>query len=604
MIVPFALSPRAFWRIAEASLLLLVAAVASAADGPAQAPDRSAWESGFHVVRPGDTMEGLALRYLGSETLWREIATLNPEVPNPHFILPGERLRIFLDRPTPQPSAQIVALSRRVEERPQPVPWRAASEGDVLIERDGLRTYENSSAGLRFDDGAALTLAQESLVFIRRQTAAAAGREAKKEIEIQVGQADVASSIETAAGGEIDVIVGGARGAGRAEAGKPLRARSRKTAEEQAQFMVYEGASTVSAAGKKVELAAGSGTTVPPKAAPGPAETLLEAPGSLSPASGEEIGLDAPDFAWGAVPGAAGYLLEICRDATCGAMVARRTIGPEAHSRVDGSLEPGVVFWRVTAIAPSGLDGFPSPALRVQVVESVASPAPALALRAAGAEPAGSCFATPPELAVRALDRAGRTLPWRAVLDGNPVEDQAWKEMPPGSHVAVARVQDRRGRAVDSPPVAFEVDAAAPWPTLSAAPAAPVAEAKQSRRHRRPVVAPPSCDLALEAYDPASGWSAVPCTTGPAPARASFAVTAEHPTIELRTSGRALSLGGLALAADDALTLSAWDVGCGATEIGLSISPSPYAGGGMRLTAEVRDRAGNSRVLDWAIAGR
>ena len=39
--------------------------------------DKSDWETGWHVVRPGDTLEGLAQQFLGSNTLWRELHLLN-----------------------------------------------------------------------------------------------------------------------------------------------------------------------------------------------------------------------------------------------------------------------------------------------------------------------------------------------------------------------------------------------------------------------------------------------------------------------------------------------------------------------------------------------
>ena len=96
---------------AALSWTLLAAAFspATAQEGQASppAPDRSAWESGMHVVRPGDTLEGLAERFLGSSQLWRELHTLNPFVRDPNLLHPGERLRIFLERPTPEPSAQV-----------------------------------------------------------------------------------------------------------------------------------------------------------------------------------------------------------------------------------------------------------------------------------------------------------------------------------------------------------------------------------------------------------------------------------------------------------------------------------------------------------------
>ncbi len=585
-----------------ASLLL---AAAAAAQSPPPEVDRSAWETGWHVVRPGDTLEGLAHRFLGSEDHWRELARINPDVANPHFILPGQRVRIFLDRPTPQPSAQIVALSRRVEERPQPVPWRTAGEGDVLLERDSLRTYANSSAGLRFDDGAALTLNADSLVFIRRQAPPTAAGQGRKEIEIELGQADVASAPAAPLGGEIEVVVGGARGSGRAEPGKPLRTRARKTGDATAQFMVYEGTGTVSAAGSKVELAAGSGTTVPPQAAPGPAEPLLPAPTGLSPGPGQELEVDDPALSWNAVPGAAHYLVESCRDAACGAVLERQS-GLTATSTRLASPDLGALYWRVTAVAASGLDGFPSPIQPLQAVAALPLPPPVVRLAAPGSSSpsATSCFAAPPELAVTALDAKGNALRWTPLLDGRELAPEAWTAMWPGEHEVSARAVDPRGRSVSSPPVAFAFDPSAPWLDLTAAGASPPEATEKKSRAKAREAPVPACDSGLEVRDPATGWIPVPCATNAVPVAARVAVTSEQPAVELRTTGRALELGGMRVSAGEALRLAAWDVGCGPAEIALAISPSPYTAGAMQLGAEVADRAGNRRSLGWRLTGR
>jgi DNA-binding SARP family transcriptional activator/nucleoid-associated protein YgaU len=44
------------------------------------------------TVRPGDTLSGLADRYLGDSSRWRDIAELNPAIKDPDLIFPGQRL--------------------------------------------------------------------------------------------------------------------------------------------------------------------------------------------------------------------------------------------------------------------------------------------------------------------------------------------------------------------------------------------------------------------------------------------------------------------------------------------------------------------------------
>ncbi len=622
-----------------------VSGVARADEAAASAPavDRSEWESGWHVVRPGDTLEGLALRYLGASTHWRELHQLNPFVQDPDLLFPGQRLRIFLERPTARLSAQVMAVARDVRELPTPVPWRPANEGDVLLERDALRTAKSSSARLLFDDGATVTLSEDSLVFIRRQTAANAPVP-KKEIEIEVGQIDVESapvqSNATAeAGGSgpagrrggrgsdaIEVIVAGARSLATPSGGQPLSTRSRRESGDLAQFMVFSGKSTISAAGGSVEVPAGSGTSVAPKAKPGPVEELLPAPGGLRPAYGEEIEQGAPQFSWTAVPGAARYTVEVCRDPACGAVVARDPAVAAAplELAVEGGLPAGELFWRVTAVAASGLDGYPSAAIRVQAVEAVRPNAPLLALRTASGETvvSGSCLPALPEPVVRALDRRGAELPWTLQVDGRETGLEAFRALPPaGRHEITARATDARGRSADSPAIAITLDAAAPWVdlvTTAAGPAASPEEEKASdrrKRSRRRTTEPPPvavCDTGLEVMAPGAGganWQPVPCAalaTSDAPAL--LALDPARPTVKLRTTGSAVALGedpanvvGAGLAA---VSLAAWDVGCGATQLALRIAPSPYRPGRMVLEAEVVDGAGNRRTQAWHIARR
>src|SRR5262249_9517078 len=157
-----------------------------------------------------------------------EIHKLNPGIDDPHWIYPGRRIRVVLERPSAAPNAQVTALARRVETRPEPVRWRPADTGDLLLEKDGLRTFEKSSARLLFDDGTRATVSSDSLVFIRRQTAAKAATP-KKEIEIVLGQTEVEAKPRPAiATPVIEVVVGSAKTTNKAGADGFVRSRMRR----------------------------------------------------------------------------------------------------------------------------------------------------------------------------------------------------------------------------------------------------------------------------------------------------------------------------------------------------------------------------------------
>jgi len=69
-------------------------------------------------VRRGDSLWKLARRHLGEGVRWREIAALNPELSNPHHILPGQALRL--------PDASASATSRKVRVQPGDSMWKLA----------------------------------------------------------------------------------------------------------------------------------------------------------------------------------------------------------------------------------------------------------------------------------------------------------------------------------------------------------------------------------------------------------------------------------------------------------------------------------------------
>ena len=77
------------------------------------------------------------------------------------------------------------------ERKPEPEPWTTARAGDQLAERNGIRTYEASSAELKFEDNTLLTLTERSLVFLRGTKTAPKQTRGTNEIEIVDGHADL-----------------------------------------------------------------------------------------------------------------------------------------------------------------------------------------------------------------------------------------------------------------------------------------------------------------------------------------------------------------------------------------------------------------------------
>ncbi len=345
-------------RGVTASLLVLLAAAAFAQETPPPPVSLEGLVTGWHTVRPGETMIGITSRYLGSSDRWRDNWSLNPAIQNPHIIQPGTRLKIILDFETAPPMARLRVVAGRVEARPIPIPWNQAVVEDVLVERDGIRTHKESSTEIEFRDGTNLVLSEESLVFVRPSQRVTHGPR-KRSVEIVEGQAEVQALEPSKPRTDVEILVGSARAtAVRTEDGLS-QTRARKTEDGSAQVMVYEGASEVVAAGQSVEVPRGMGTAVREDAPPTPPEALLEAPVALLPAPESEWKYGDPWFAWEPVEGAASHTLEICADARCGDLV-RRELGLADPRFKPEPLPAGAYHWRITAVSPSGLDGFPS----------------------------------------------------------------------------------------------------------------------------------------------------------------------------------------------------------------------------------------------------
>lgn len=331
--------------------LLLLGAVVPAAAQQGEPPVGDSY--GWHVVRPGDTLRDITEHYLGDPELWRENWKLNPWIRDPNLLLPGQRLRVIVARRLPPRTAAVTDLAGRVDEKPQPQPWVAAERGDLLRESDGVRTFERSSAELRFDDGAELRLTEGSLVFLRRLGTSLTG-ETRDTVEIVDGQADLVARRRQSRR-DIEIVVGDATARPR---GAEAEHRVRRL-EGAGQLMVYRGEGDLEAAGVMVRVPEGMGSTVPDGGTPAPPERLPPAPRALEPLSGAELGYANPLFRWRPVAGVTSYVIEVCGDADCGVLV-ERAVGVEGERWRPDGLPTGELFWRVTAAAASGLDGYPS----------------------------------------------------------------------------------------------------------------------------------------------------------------------------------------------------------------------------------------------------
>jgi len=125
---PPVLAAPAFSHTPLATSVAPAPAVPAAREIPAAEPMSAAPRSsapaiaGVIQIAPGDTLWALAAQHLGSGIRWNEIAAVNPEIVNPHFIRAGEALRL----PAAPPLEEDLSGSRVVVARGDSL-WRLAA---------------------------------------------------------------------------------------------------------------------------------------------------------------------------------------------------------------------------------------------------------------------------------------------------------------------------------------------------------------------------------------------------------------------------------------------------------------------------------------------
>lgn len=319
-----------------------------------------------YVVRKGDTLAKLARRHLGPEAAWNTNVAVNPDLPDPDVIKPGQVINIITGYEQPAPvvaveevevyQAIIEEIFNIVEKNVKRSDWKDATEGDRLFPLDAVRTLANSSAVLQFDGASTVLVTEYSQIFLRALESQDSGV-SRSEIEIRNGETELRLEQIDAPQQHIEINVAGtitrpARGADGNNA-----TRTRKVGDDSSQVMVYAGSSAVESAGVSVEVETGMGTTAVAGQAPAEPERLLPAP-EIHAMNNEQLAENI-EFSWEALDGAAAYRLDVCQDRRCTQPVFSQREISETMLTVP-TLPIGISYWRVTAVSESGLDGFTS----------------------------------------------------------------------------------------------------------------------------------------------------------------------------------------------------------------------------------------------------
>lgn len=294
-------------------------------------------------VAARDTLFRLAAKYLAGPRAVAEVQRIN-RIRDPHRIPVGTVLAI----PRRLLRFEPVALSVATFSGPVSLGAGSAPErGQVLGEGMEIGTGANGFVTLAGADGSRVSLPSHSRVRVKESRRYLINRAASIELEVLRGRAEV-SAAKQAPQGQFRLRSPVAVSAVRGTVFRVGYAEDRASGTTE----VIEGLVGVATPRAGLDVAAGFGA-----AARGDGqvakESLLPAPDA--PGAGRVQTEPQVSFAIAPVAGAAGYRVQIARDAGFMEVIAEAT-GAEPQARFAG-IANGRLFMRANAIAPSGIEG-------------------------------------------------------------------------------------------------------------------------------------------------------------------------------------------------------------------------------------------------------
>lgn len=382
-----------FASVLGASAAALAAQPGAGTPGSATArPAAKAAEDGEWALEvvPGDTLTAIAERLLRQPHTWQSLHRHNA-LRDPHFILPGNTLRIPLSWLRSEAAqAEVIQVSGSVAYSAPGAPADAAAPpavGQRLEAGSRLRTGDNASVTLRFDDGSqALVTPGSRLLLLQMQRMPGAGAvrgtvqggvpaTGPTQTQLQLDAGSVESQVAPQRGQRnyqirTPVITLGVRGThfratvdeGAAGAGEQrlevlsggVQAQTSRAPEAAARTAPDTApAAAAASAGGSADVSAGQGIVASASGRLGAVETLLPAPALQPPTGPLQMGqvLQWPDLA-----GASAYRVQLLSAGTP-PLALLRDLRSSQPRVAWADVPPGAYRMRVRGVAVSGLEG-------------------------------------------------------------------------------------------------------------------------------------------------------------------------------------------------------------------------------------------------------
>jgi hypothetical protein len=332
--------------IISSTLLLIAGGALAATPAPVQAPDRF-FE---HSAVSGDTLIGIANRYLKEPAKWQPLQKLN-SVADPRRIKPGSKIRVPIDMMRTEPApVRVIAAEGPVESA-----GGKLAVGATVSEGSQIKTGENGFVTLQLADGSTIAVQSKSQVKLdNARLLANTGGVQSTRVSVQSGR--VESSIRKPQGSpsryEISTPTSnmGVRGTrfrvSADDGGKTSRS-------EVLEGVVGVAGASAAVASNELALAAGFGTLIEEGKSAQPPVKLLPPPDLKSAPTLQERTLTR--FKFDALADAAAYRGQVATDAAFVNLVADDVFKtPEAKF---ANLADGNYFLRVRGIDKQALEG-------------------------------------------------------------------------------------------------------------------------------------------------------------------------------------------------------------------------------------------------------
>ena len=351
------------WLIALGALVPGLAQAASAD----QLPDLR------HEVQAGDTLQGVAQRYLKDPQQWRELGVLN-HIPNPTRLPIGSVLVI----PARLIGYQNVTVAHIQGEAQARSPlaggdWQAIRPGDTLTEGDALRVPAGSFVTLAFADGSSVRVDEKSELTLRELRKNARTHEPQSMIELGKGglESQITPVIEQRRKRKFEIktpmattsVRGTVFSVSITESGNAITAVDQGT-------VAVAGAQT-SGTTRAAAVHAGSGIAVQSDGRLGAVAAQLPAPGLVgNPAVFEDA--DFLTLQLGQVPQARQYQVVLAQDAALAQVLRSQRF--DSTTAKFAEVQDGTYYVSARAIDAQDIPGKPA----VQAIRVKATPVPPL----------------------------------------------------------------------------------------------------------------------------------------------------------------------------------------------------------------------------------